>query len=143
MAKDRATPSPEDQAIGQRTRRVRKRRDLSLDVVAGSAGISKSYLSQLETGKKGFTRRGLIEDLARALGCSAADLTGQPYPPRDRESIDVADTVSEIGKALYDTTLDMFDGGGHWRRTRCAGPVCRAAAMQRPSSPGDRGQVDK
>ncbi|MDQ2706394.1 MAG: helix-turn-helix domain-containing protein [Actinomycetota bacterium] len=74
-------------------------------MAAGLAGISKSYLSKLETGR-GFTRRGLIEDIARALGCSVADLTGQPYLMKDRESADVADTVSEIGRALYDTTLD-------------------------------------
>ena len=82
MAKRSAEPSPEDQAIGQRIRRVRQRRSLSLDVAAGLAGISKSYLSMQETGTRGFTRRGLIEDLAEALGCSVTDLTGQPYWPR-------------------------------------------------------------
>jgi hypothetical protein len=30
----------------------------------------------LERGLRGFNRRGLIEDLAEALGCSVADLTG-------------------------------------------------------------------
>ena len=102
MAKDRATPSPEDQAIGQRTRHVRKRRGLSLDVAAGLAGISKSYLSQLETGKKGFTRRGLIEDIAVALGCSVADLTGQPYLPTDRASADALAAVPGIRSALHE-----------------------------------------
>lgn len=106
MAKDSAQVSPEDQAIGERARRIRKRRGLSLDVAAGLAGISRSYLSQLETGHRGFTRRGLIEDIAEAVGCSPADLTGQPYLLKDRESTDVADAVSEIGRALYDTTLD-------------------------------------
>jgi transcriptional regulator with XRE-family HTH domain len=59
---------------------IRRRRGLSQDVVAGLAGISKPYLSALERGQRGFNRRGLIEDLADALGCSVADLTGQPYP---------------------------------------------------------------
>jgi DNA-binding Xre family transcriptional regulator len=49
-----------------------------LDVIAGSVGITKQYLSQLEWGQRGFNRRGLVEDLAHALGCSVADLTGQP-----------------------------------------------------------------
>jgi transcriptional regulator with XRE-family HTH domain len=54
---------------------------LSLDVVAGLAGISTPYLSLLERGQRGFNRRGLLDDLAAALGCSLADLTGQPYLP--------------------------------------------------------------
>jgi transcriptional regulator with XRE-family HTH domain len=65
-------------AIGARARMIRRRRGLSLDVIAGSVGITKQYLSQLEWGQRGFNRRGLVEDLAHALGCSVADLTGQP-----------------------------------------------------------------
>jgi transcriptional regulator with XRE-family HTH domain len=79
---------------------------LSQDVVAGLAGISKPYLSQLERGQRGFNRRGLIEDLAEALGCSVTDLTGQPYAPADRASADALATMPEIGMALSDTTLD-------------------------------------
>jgi transcriptional regulator with XRE-family HTH domain len=40
--------------------------------VAGFAGISTPYLSMLERGQRGFNRRGLVEDLATALGCSVA-----------------------------------------------------------------------
>lgn len=93
------------QMIGARARKVRTRRGLSLDVAAGLAGISKPYLSALERGKRGFNRRGLLGDLARALGCSIADLTGQPYLPPDRASAEVGAAVSEISIALHDTTL--------------------------------------
>ncbi|MGH8572200.1 MAG: helix-turn-helix domain-containing protein, partial [Gammaproteobacteria bacterium] len=65
--------------IGARARMIRRRRGLSLDVVAGFAGISTPYLSMLERGQRGFNRRGLIEDLAETLACSVVDLTGQPY----------------------------------------------------------------
>jgi len=71
-------------AIGARARRIRRRRGLSLEVVAGLAGISKQYLSALERGQRGFNRRGLLQNLAAALGCSVADLTGQPYHLPDR-----------------------------------------------------------
>ncbi|MGH3998220.1 MAG: helix-turn-helix domain-containing protein, partial [Pseudonocardiaceae bacterium] len=67
-------------SIGARARMIRRRRGLSQEVVAGLAGITAQYLSMLERGLRGFNRRGLIEDLADALGCSVADLTGQPYP---------------------------------------------------------------
>jgi transcriptional regulator with XRE-family HTH domain len=93
-------------SIGERVRKIRSRRGLSLEVVGGLAGISGPYLSMLERGPRGFNRRGLIEDLTDALGCSVADLTGQPYLAVDRQSAEVAAAVTEISKALQDTTLD-------------------------------------
>ncbi|MEV6621024.1 helix-turn-helix transcriptional regulator [Amycolatopsis sp. NPDC051106] len=99
-------PAPLPSEIGQRVRMIRRRRGLSLDVAAGFAGISKPYLSQLETGKRHFERRGLLENLADALGCSVSDLTGQPYLPADRDSADALATLPAISVALYDATLD-------------------------------------
>ena len=95
-------PEPLRSEIGERTRMIRKRRGLSLAVVAGLAGISKPYLSQLETGARRFERRSLLENLANALGCSVVDLTGQPYPPADRVDADALATVPGIRLALND-----------------------------------------
>lgn len=53
-----------------------------------------------------INRRGLIEDLAEALGCSVADLTGQPYLAVDRQSADTAATIPGVSAAMHDTTLD-------------------------------------
>jgi transcriptional regulator with XRE-family HTH domain len=79
---------------------IRRRRGLSQDVVAGLAGISKPYLSQLERGLRGFNRRGLIEDLANALGCSVADLTGQPYLTPDQATVEGRAALPGISLAL-------------------------------------------
>ena len=46
--------------IGRRLRRIRLWRRKSQTVVAGLAGISESYLSLLETGKRALNRRSLI-----------------------------------------------------------------------------------
>jgi transcriptional regulator with XRE-family HTH domain len=87
-------------SIGQRARQIRCRRDLSLEVAGGLAGISGPYLSMLERGLRGFNRRGLIEDLADALGCSVADLTGQPYPTPDRATVEGRAALPGISLAL-------------------------------------------
>lgn len=92
--------------IGQRVRTIRRRRGLSLDVTAGLAGISKPYLSMLERGERRWDRRGLLEDVAGALGCAVADLTGQPYPPADRNSADALATLPSIRLALNDYAPD-------------------------------------
>jgi transcriptional regulator with XRE-family HTH domain len=91
--------------IGRRVQAIRRRRGLTLDVAAGLAGISKSYLSMLEHGERRFEQRGLLEDIARALGCSVVDLTGQPYLPGDRASAEAMATLPAISIALYDATL--------------------------------------
>jgi transcriptional regulator with XRE-family HTH domain len=65
-------------------------------VVAGLAGISKGYLSRLETGQRQFERRGLLDDPAAALECSVVDLTGQPYLPPDRAIADALATLPDI-----------------------------------------------
>ncbi len=92
----------EASTIGARARKIRRRRGLSLEVAAGLAGIGKQYLSMLELGHRGFNRRGLLEDLAAALGCSVADLTGQPYLPADRSTADALAALPSIRLALND-----------------------------------------
>ncbi len=94
-----------DAAIGERARLIRRRRGLSLDAAAGLAGISKSHLSRLETGKRGFQRRGLLDDLAVALGCAVADLTDQPYRPLDRATAEALGCLPAISVALHDASL--------------------------------------
>jgi hypothetical protein len=79
---------------------------LSLDTAAGLAGISKPYLSMLERGQRGFNRRGLLDDLADALGCSIVDLTGRPYLKHDRHTSDALATIPQISLAISDCTLD-------------------------------------
>jgi transcriptional regulator with XRE-family HTH domain len=93
-------------SIGARARMIRRRRGLSLEVVAGLAGITAQYLSMLERGLRGFNRRGLIEDLAEALGCSVADLTGQPYAQSDRRMADAVMSLDDIRLVLNDYSLD-------------------------------------
>lgn len=99
------TPDGDD-SLGQRARMIRRRRGLSLKTAADLTGISKSYLSMLETGAKSFGRRGLIEDLANALGCAVADITGQPYTTPDREGTLAKAVVRQIERGLDEATLD-------------------------------------
>ncbi|MBV8540218.1 MAG: helix-turn-helix transcriptional regulator [Pseudonocardiales bacterium] len=87
--------------IGRRARLIRRRRGLSLEVAAGLSGMTKSYLSMLERGERPFLRRKLVEDLANGLGCSVTDLTGQSYPPVDRDTADALAAVPGIQAALH------------------------------------------
>ncbi|HEY2762531.1 MAG TPA: helix-turn-helix transcriptional regulator [Pseudonocardiaceae bacterium] len=103
--------SHEPVEIGHRARVIRRHRGLSVDMVAGLAGMSEHELSMLESGERRFTRRGQIEDLANAIGCPVVVLTGQPYLPVDRATADVLAVVPGIREAIVGTTFDeSFEG---------------------------------
>jgi len=99
-------PATDTAEVGHRARTIRRRRGLSLEVAAGLAGISTSYLSRLERGERSIERRGLLDELAAALGCAVVDLTGQPYLPTDRDSADAAASLPAIIMVVYDSELD-------------------------------------
>lgn len=98
------TQVPEDErAIGREAQRIRKRRGLSLKVAAELAGLDKGNLSKIERGKRRITQRKTIEDLATALGCAVADLTGEPYDPPNRATAEALSTLPNLAIALYET----------------------------------------
>lgn len=73
MATDaRAQASLRDD-VGRQLRNVRRRRGLTLAVVAEMAGMSESFLSQLERGRTGASLESLHR-LTHALGIRVADL---------------------------------------------------------------------
>jgi len=88
--------------VGAAVRSARLYRGLSLEVVAGLAGHSKSWLSKVERGLLPLERRSDIAALADALQVSPADLTGRPFLG-DKRPERVADTaVVQVRKALQD-----------------------------------------
>lgn len=77
------TMAPRDH-IGSRIAYWRKRRGgMSQAALAGLAGLSQSFISQVESGSKGVDRRSTIVAIAAALQVSVADLLGQPGDPTD------------------------------------------------------------
>jgi transcriptional regulator with XRE-family HTH domain len=65
--------------LGERLRAIRQLRRKTLKEVAGAAGISESYLSQLERGRTNATIA-TLQRLATALGIDVSDLFGADAP---------------------------------------------------------------
>jgi transcriptional regulator with XRE-family HTH domain len=74
MAKDDA------RAIGKRIRKFREDKDITAAQLAKDAGISRSYLSELENGTGNHRRpsANVLYALGKALGVSMSDLLGRP-----------------------------------------------------------------
>lgn len=95
--------------IGAEIRRLRKWRGMSLDALAGQAGITKGYLSKIENGNANLERRATIKALAEALRVSVVDLTGDHFIS-DRADSEAHAAIPDIRLALMSTTLDLPHG---------------------------------
>lgn len=70
--------------------RVKKRRDelgISLNALARKAGVSTSYLWEIENGKRINLTGAVLERLADALGCSVDYLLGRDHSPSVEDGI--------------------------------------------------------
>jgi transcriptional regulator with XRE-family HTH domain len=88
--------------IGARIVYWRRRRGLTQAVLAGLAGVSQSFVSQVEAGHKSVERRSTLVALARALRVTVADLLDQPGDPTDPLKADVAAATPAIRAALIE-----------------------------------------
>lgn len=80
MPRQRHTEPASVQTIGERVALYRTERGLSATQLAEAAGVSRSYLSELESGR-GSAQRPSADTLyriAKALGVAMSDLLGRP-----------------------------------------------------------------
>lgn len=88
----------------------RKHRGYTQDRLAEMVGLSKPYVSQLETGKRQYTQE-LLEQFAEALQCAPADLImrdpseaegiwsiwGDLKPAERNQVVEIAKTIKRTG----------------------------------------------
>ncbi|MEU2172631.1 helix-turn-helix transcriptional regulator [Nocardia sp. NPDC019219] len=86
--------------VGRRLREIRAWRGLSLQVVAGLAGLSFGYLGRLERGEQALTNRHTLEALARALRVAPSEFNGRPWEMTDGPSSESHATLVAFENAL-------------------------------------------
>jgi transcriptional regulator with XRE-family HTH domain len=69
--------------VEENLRKIRRSQGMSLDVLAGRSGLSKSFLSRVENGQRYLDRHSHLSAVAEARSCSIADLVGQQVPTID------------------------------------------------------------
>ncbi|WP_117672133.1 helix-turn-helix domain-containing protein [Micromonospora sp. MW-13] len=93
--------------IGARIRYWRMRRSgMTQAVLAGLAGVSQSYISQVESGRKTIDRRSTLVAVAAALQVTVADLLGQGTEPGDP----ARDSAAECVPAIWSALIEIEDG---------------------------------
>ncbi|MGH3686592.1 MAG: helix-turn-helix domain-containing protein [Pseudonocardiaceae bacterium] len=93
--------------IGRRLRQVRKRRDKSLRVIAGLAGMKRMTLSRIERGERAVTLSELVA-LAGVLEIAPSELTALPVPaPANGHT----DSTTEAVRLAVDAVEANHPGG--------------------------------
>jgi len=91
--------------IGANLRRLRKGQGMSLDVLAGRSGLSKSFLSRVERGERHLDRRSHLDALAGALSVSLSDIIGQPFPSHGRTQDLAHAAVPALRRVLHAASI--------------------------------------
>ena len=85
--------------LGQRIKERRVDIGLNIEQLAQRAGVSKAYISQLESGTSTKPSAGKLYDIAVALGTSMADLLGKTVPVASSSTtIEIPLNLSKIAK---------------------------------------------
>lgn len=101
---------PAVEHIGTRIRYWRRRRNgMSQAVLAGLAGVSQGFISQVETGVLAIDRRSTLVKIAKALQVSVADLLGQPGDPTDPNKALATMSVPEIRLVLAEIDAGVIE----------------------------------
>jgi len=102
-----------DDFAGARIRFWRLKRGLSQRTLAGLAGLSQGFVSQVEAGLKEIERRSTLVHIADALQVSVAEIVGQPFFPSDPQHARALTAVPEIRAALVGLAyLDFLPAPG-------------------------------
>jgi transcriptional regulator with XRE-family HTH domain len=97
--------------IGARVRAVRVRQGMSLGALAAATGLSKAHLSRIERGERSLDRRSTLQTIADALRTPVAELTGQPFAPRNQAENTAHAAALAIRDVLMGTELGEDPGG--------------------------------
>ncbi len=100
-------------SLSMRLRRLRKSAGLTMEGLAQAAGISKSYVWELENREVPHLSAKVLVDLAKALGVTTQDLLGEPPPvkasPEDLRFFRKYVSMGKSDKDRLRKMVDLFD----------------------------------
>lgn len=91
--------------IGLRIARWRDINGMTQQQLADRIGVSREYVSMIESGARHITKRSLLTAVATALGVSTAELAGSPAAPGSRDSL-LAELAPRLRTALDEELED-------------------------------------
>jgi transcriptional regulator with XRE-family HTH domain len=99
---------PKSGKVGHYIKEWRKHRHLTQEQLAGRLGVATSSVSQLETGKQGYSQA-TLEALAEALSCEAWQLISVD-PTKEGEVIDLMRLIDDRNREQAIRVLKALTG---------------------------------
>ena len=100
-------------SLSVRLRQLRKSAGLTMDALAQAAGISKSYVWELENREVPHLSAKVLVDLAKALGVTTQDLLGEPPPvkasPEDLRFFRKYIRMDRVDKDRLKKMIELFE----------------------------------
>ena len=100
------------QTVGDRIRQVREQVGMTQDAVAGSAGLSKGFISEVENNKRNISAQNLLK-VANALSASVQYLLeGGEYQRHENRPVVIPSELSKAAEQLgltYAQTLSLLE----------------------------------
>jgi len=138
--RDKISMAKNPAAVAQQSyffREWRKHRDLTQEALSGLTGLTASSISQLESGKQGFTDS-TLEALAMGLDCRPGDLL--LWAPEDVEAVnapltepaEIQEMLERIDGLLPDNIAALMSAISGFQQAN--------AALSSPARPDDRSE---
>jgi transcriptional regulator with XRE-family HTH domain len=98
--------------VGQEIRRRREEQGLSLTDLARLAGVSKGYLSEIESNSAARPSAATLFKIASALGTSVGELLGKSGPDSQPVNLDIPESLRQFAEEakLPDAEVRMLAG---------------------------------
>lgn len=100
---------PPMETFGQRLRKFRMTKKLSLQDLADAVGASKAHVWDLETGKTKNPSLSLLTEFSRALGVSIKDLVGEAEQTDDPQLAPLFRDLRGLDQADIDLIKSMTE----------------------------------
>jgi transcriptional regulator with XRE-family HTH domain len=89
-------------SLAERIRKAREKAEMTLDQLAKTAGVSKTYVWELEQDTDGTKKPSaeLLLKIANALSITLADLMGSPSVKADNRTVELSESLQEFGERM-------------------------------------------
>lgn len=89
--------------VGENLKRIRKTKKMTLKQLEEITGITNSYISAIENGRKKNLSTEILEKLAKALGVNVVDFYDKPVLT-DKDKKDINKDLNEVMQEFRDGT---------------------------------------
>jgi transcriptional regulator with XRE-family HTH domain len=89
-------------SLAERIRKAREKAEMTLDQLAKAAGVSKTYVWELEQDTDGTKKPSaeLLLKIANALSITLADLMGLPSVKADNRTVELSESLQEFAERM-------------------------------------------